>query len=104
MKAILTTLLLMMITTTAIAMDSEMVIFDEAQSAMSRFEDNEIKAWKQIDPQTAAFHEEWKKLNEMTRKRNRLVFLYKLQNNPNSIHWDSWKGWLRPIESSADAE
>lgn len=104
MKIMLAILLVLMMYTTAIAMDSEIVIFDEGQSAFSRFENNEIEAWKQIDLQTAAFHEEWKKLNYLSRKRNRLVFLYKLQNEPDKIHWDSWKGWLRPIETSTDAE
>jgi hypothetical protein len=104
MKTILACLLVLIISTTAHAIDSEIVIFDEAQSAFSRFDDNEIKAWKQIDLSIAAFHEEWKKLNQLSRKRNRLIFLYKLQNEPNKIHWDSWKGWLRPIESATDAE
>lgn len=104
MKAILAILLVLIMSTAAIAMDSEIVIFDEAQSAFSRYEDNEIEAWKQIDLQTAAFHEEWKKLNYLSRKRNRLIFLYKLKNEPNKIHWDNWKGWLRPIESSKDSE
>jgi hypothetical protein len=104
MKTILACLFVLIISTTAHAIDSEIVIFDEAQNAFSRFEDNEIKAWKQIDLSIAAFHEEWKKLNQLSRKRNRLIFLYKLQNEPNKIHWDSWKGWLRPIESATDAE
>lgn len=104
MKTILTILLVLVMSTAAIAVDSEIVIFDEAQSALARFEDNEIEAWKQIDLQTAAFHEEWKKLNHLSRKRNRLVFLYKLQHEPDKIHWDSWKGWLRPIESSTESE
>ncbi len=104
MRLIVTILLVLMIAATAMAADSEIAIFDEGQSALSRFEDKEIAAWKQIDPQTAEFHEKWKKLNELSRKRNRLVFLYKLQHKPDSIHWDSWKGWLRPIESSAEAE
>ncbi len=104
MRLIVTILLVLMIAATAMAVDSEIAIFDEGQSALSKFEDNEIKAWKKIDPQTAEFHQQWKKLNELSRKRNRLVFLYKLQNKPDSIHWDTWKGWLRPIESSAEAE
>ena len=104
MKTILASLLVLILSTTAIAMDSEIVIFDEAQSAFSRFEDSQIEAWKKIDFQTAVFHEEWKKLNYLSRKRNRLVFLYKLRNEPDKIHWDSWKGWLRPIESSTESE
>ncbi len=104
MRLIVTILLVLMVAATAMSADSEIAIFDEAQSALSRFEDREIEAWKKIDPQTAKFHEQWKKLNELSRKRNRLVFLYKLQNKPDSIHWDNWKGWLRPIESSAEAE
>jgi hypothetical protein len=104
MKTILASLLVLILSTTAIAMDSEIVIFDEAQSAFSRFEDSQIEAWKKIDFQTAVFHEEWKKLNYLSRKRNRLVFLYKLQNEPDKIHWNSWKGWLRPIESSTESE
>jgi hypothetical protein len=104
MKTILASLLVLILSTTAIAMDSEIVIFDEAQSAFSRFEDSQIEAWKKIDFQTAVFHEEWKKLNYLSRKRNRLVFLYKLRNEPDKIHWNSWKGWLRPIESSTESE
>jgi hypothetical protein len=90
--------------TTAIAKDSEIAIFDEAQRAYARFEDSEIAAWKKIDSQTAAFHEEWQKLNQFTRSRNRLVFLYKLQHEPNKIHWKSWKGWLRPVDSAEESD
>jgi hypothetical protein len=104
MKTILAILLVLITSTTALAIDSEIVIFDEAQSAFSRFEDSQIEAWRKIDYQTTVFHEDWKKLNQLSRKRNRLVFLYKLQNEPNKIHWDSWKGWTRPIESATDAE
>ena len=104
MKIILASLLVLVMSTTAIAKDSEIVIFDEAQSAFVRFENNEIAAWKKIDSQTAAFHEEWQKLNILTRNRNRLVFLYKLQNEPNKIHWKSWKGWLRPVDSAAESD
>lgn len=87
MKAILAILLVMIMSTTAIAMDSEVFIFDEAQSADGRFIDNEIETWKQIDLRSAQYHEEWKKYYDLDRKRKRLVFLYKLQNNPNSIVW-----------------
>ena len=104
MKTILVILWVLIMSTTAFATDSEIVIFDEAQSAFSRFEDNGIKAWKQIYAEIAAFHEEWKKLDSLSRKRNRLIFLHKLRNEPDKIHWNSWKGWLRPVESAADAE
>lgn len=104
MKATLAILLVLIMSATAYALDSEIVIFDEAQSAFSRFDANEVEAWKQIDSQTAAFHEEWSKLNTLSRTRNRIAFLYKLKNKPDAIHWDNWKGWLRPIESSADSE
>jgi len=104
MKILPAVLLALVMAAAAVAADSEIAVFDEAQSAFSRFEESEIAAWRRIDPQIAAFHEEWRKLNEFSRKRNRLVFLYKLRHKPDSIHWESWKGWLRPIESPADAE
>jgi hypothetical protein len=104
MKIILASLLILIMSAPAIAKDSEITIFDEAQNAFVKFEDSEIAAWKKIDSQTAAFHEEWQKLNNLTRKRNRLVFLYKLQNEPDKIHWKSWKGWLRPVDSAAESD
>jgi hypothetical protein len=85
-------------------MDSEVFIFDEAQSADGRFIDNEIETWKQIDLRSAQYHEEWKKYYDLDRKRKRLVFLYKLQNNPNSIDWSHWMGWTDPIGSEAESE
>lgn len=103
MKMILASLLVLVMSATAFAKDSEIVIFDEAQNAFARFEDSEIAAWKKIDSPTAAFHEEWQKINRLTRSRNRLVFLYKLQHEPNKIHWKSWKGWLRPVDSAAES-
>ena len=96
MKTILVILWVLIMSTTAFATDSEIVIFDEAQSAFSRFEDNEINAWKQIDVEIAAFHEDWKKLDSLSRKRNRLIFLHKLQNEAGQDSLEQLEGVVAP--------
>jgi len=104
MKSLIAIMFVLIMSSIALAKDSEIVIYDEAQNVISKFEDNEIAAWKQIDLESAHYHEEWKKLYNIDRKRKRLVFMYKLQNSPNSIDWSHWMGWTNPIDSTEESE
>ncbi|HJV64509.1 MAG TPA: hypothetical protein VJ550_02120 [Geomonas sp.] len=99
MKILLATILMLLVAMFAWAMDSELALFDEAQHANERFEEREIEAWKQIDNQSAQYHQEWKKVYDIDWKRDRLIFIFKLENEPETIDWKNL-AWMHPTDSS----
>jgi len=69
MKSLFAIILMLLMATLAHAVDSELALFDEAQSADMKFTERENEAWKRIDLQSAQYHLEWRKVYD---RRNEL--------------------------------
>lgn len=99
MKSLFAIILTILMATLAYGADSKIALFDESQRADAKFSEKEIEAWTQIDLQSAQYHLEWEKVTAADRKRDRLIFVFKLENDPDTIHWQNL-AWIHPGDSS----
>lgn len=80
----------------------EIDFYDRAHAIHRNQEEREANLMTQLDPSTASFYELWLPLQEARKKIERIGFMDKLKNSPESIDWSSTWEWATGFNSSAE--
>jgi len=80
----------------AFANDSEIAIFDDVQSSFVKMYENIGKICEESVPECTKHYKELTKLQIMTNKLERIIFIHMLNNESTSERMTYWSDWLYP--------